>query len=124
MFTPDVVAETFEGVTPNLYNALWRVCPTLSPVEAIDGLTYRQTRGRMAKMGADAETLGDLERVMAADALKYGYHFDNVPAPIAGDDPEWTPVLVVCDCEGPHFVGAQKSCRGLNGKNATGIYAN
>ena len=74
MFTPDVVAETFEGVTPNLYNALWRVCPTLSPVEALDGLTYRQTRGRMAKMGADAETLGDLERVMAADALKYGYH--------------------------------------------------
>ena len=74
MFTPDVVAETFEGVTPNLYNALWRVCPTLSPVEAIDGLTYGQTRGRMAKMGADAETLGDLERVMAADALKYGYH--------------------------------------------------
>ena len=48
----------------------------------------------------------------------------NVPPPIAGDDPEWTPVLVVCDCEGPHFVGAQKSCRGLNGKNATGIYAN
>ena len=32
--------------------------------------------------------------------------------------------LVVCDCEHPHFVGAQKSCRGLNGKNATGIYAN
>ena len=75
MFTPDVVAETFEGVTPKLYNALWRVCPTLSPVEALDGLTYRQTRGRMAKMGADAETLGDLERVMAADALKYGYKF-------------------------------------------------
>ena len=74
MFTPDVVAECFEGVTPNLYNALWRVCPTLSPVEALDGLTYAQTRGRMAKMGADAETLGDLERVMAADALKYGYH--------------------------------------------------
>ena len=48
----------------------------------------------------------------------------NVPAPIAGDDPEWTPVLVVCDCEHPHFVGTQKSCRGLNGKNATGIYAN
>ena len=73
MFTPDVVAETFEGVTPKLYNALWRVCPTLSPGEALDGLTYRQPRGRMAKMGADAETLGDLERVMAADALKYGY---------------------------------------------------
>lgn len=73
MFTPDVIAETFEGVTPKLYNALWRVCPTLSPVEAIDGLTYRQTRGRMVKMGADAETLGDFERIMTADALKYEY---------------------------------------------------
>jgi hypothetical protein len=31
--------------------------------------------------------------------------------------------LVVCDCEGPHFVGSQISCRGLNGENATGIYA-
>ena len=75
MFTPDVVAETFEGVTPRLYNALWRVCPTLSPVEALDGLTYAQTRDGLAKMGADAETLGDLERVMAADARKYGYKF-------------------------------------------------
>ena len=73
MFTPDVVAETFEGVTPRLYNALWRVCPTLSPVEALDGLTYAQTRDRLAKMGADAETLGDLERVMSADARKYKY---------------------------------------------------
>jgi len=73
MFTPDVIAETFESVTPKLYNALWRVCPTLSPVEAIDGLTYRQTRGRMAKMGADAETLGDFQRIMEGDARKYGY---------------------------------------------------
>ena len=31
--------------------------------------------------------------------------------------------LVVCDCEHPHFVGTQKSCRGLNGVDATGIYA-
>tara|TARA_R100001244_G_scaffold50338_1_gene44158 strand:- start:374 stop:697 length:324 start_codon:yes stop_codon:yes gene_type:complete len=31
--------------------------------------------------------------------------------------------LVVCDCEHPHFVGAQKSCRGLNGVGATGIFA-
>ena len=73
MFTPDVVAEPFEGVTPKLYHALWRVCPTLSPVEALDGLTYAQTRERISSMGADAETLEDLERVMAADALKYGY---------------------------------------------------
>ena len=48
----------------------------------------------------------------------------QVPPPIAGDEPEpISPVFVVCDCEHPHFVGAQKSCRGLNGVNATGIYA-
>jgi hypothetical protein len=47
-----------------------------------------------------------------------------VPAPIAGDAPEISRVFVVCDCEHPHFVGAQKSCRGLDGKNATGIFAN
>ena len=49
----------------------------------------------------------------------------QVPPPIAGDEPEpISPVFVVCDCEHPHFVGAQKSCRGLNGKNATGMFAN
>ena len=73
MFTPDVIAETFDGVTPKLYNALWRLFPTLAIGQDIDGLTYRQTRAGMVKMGADAETLGDFERVMSADALKYGY---------------------------------------------------
>ena len=72
-FSPDVVAETFEGVTPKLYNALWQLFPTLSVGEDVDGITYAQTRHRLAKMGADAETLGDLERVMSADARKYKY---------------------------------------------------
>ena len=72
-FSPDVVAETFEGITPKLYNALWRLFPTLSIGEDVDGITYAQTRAGLAKMGADAETLGDLERVMSADARKYGY---------------------------------------------------
>ena len=42
-----------------------------------------------------------------------------VPPPIPGDKPEL--VLAVCDCEGPHYVGEQKSCRGLNGIGAFGI---
>ena len=29
--------------------------------------------------------------------------------------------LAVCDCEGPHYVGEQKSCRGLNGVGAYGF---
>ena len=45
-----------------------------------------------------------------------------VPEPVPGDEPDDL-ILVVCDCEHPHFVRSQISCRGLNGENATGIYA-
>jgi hypothetical protein len=45
-----------------------------------------------------------------------------VPPPIPGDEPEEL-IRAICDCEGPHYVGAQKSCRGLNGIGATGIFA-
>ena len=31
--------------------------------------------------------------------------------------------IAICDCEGPHYVGAQISCRGLDGVGATGIFA-
>ena len=32
-------------------------------------------------------------------------------------------IRAICDCEGPHFIGAQISCRGLDGVGATGIFA-
>ena len=39
------------------------------------------------------------------------------------DFSEPEPERAICDCEGPHFIGAQISCRGLDGIGATGIFA-
>jgi len=45
------------------------------------------------------------------------------PVPEEEQEEERKFSFAVCDCESPHFLGSQISCRGLNGENATGIYA-
>ena len=72
-YMPDAIAETMEGVSKDLYAALWEIAAKL-PYERLhpgevgtQELTERQIAGRMKKNGASAETIANLKEVLRKD---------------------------------------------------------
>ena len=72
-YMPDAIAETMEGVSKDLYAALWQIAAKL-PYERLhpgevgtQELTERQLAGRMKKNGASAETIANLKEVLRKD---------------------------------------------------------
>ena len=65
-YRPDEIAETMEGVSKELYGALWKIVVTLKPTQAVyyDGLTERQLVNRMKKNKESAETIANLKEVL------------------------------------------------------------
>jgi len=72
-YMPDAIAETMEGVSKDLYAALWEIAAKLPYERLYPGevgtqeLTERQLTGRMKKNGASAETIANLKEVLRKD---------------------------------------------------------
>ena len=72
-YMPDAIAETMEGVSKDLYAALWEIAAKLPYERLYPGevgtqeLTERQLAGRMKKNGASAETIAQLKEVLRKD---------------------------------------------------------